>query len=110
MRTVTRRQRAKTYQHLYVVEGRRVGGRVRQRTVSSLGLANVLASHLDKVLVLLRPYTRTQLLHPHEISAEQGLTSGPVLVARRLWDQLGIGEIIRRRCPVLGGRTMAACV
>ncbi len=107
VRTVTRRQGAKTYQYLYVVEGQRVGGRVRQRIVSSLGRADVLASHLDKVLALLRPYTRARLLQPHEISAEQGLTYGPVLVARRLWDQLGIGEIIRRHCPSRPGLDVA---
>jgi len=107
VRTVTRRQGAKTYQYLYVVEGRRVGGRVRQRIASSLGRADVLASPLDKVLALLRPYTRARLLQPHEISAEQGLTYGPVLVARRLWDQLGIGEIIRRHCPSRPGLDVA---
>lgn len=95
------------YQYPYVVEGRRVGGRVRQRIVSSLGRADVLASHLDKVPALLRPYTRARLLQPHKLSAEQGLTYGPVLVARRLWDQLGTDEIIRRPCPSRPGLDVA---
>jgi len=99
VRTVIRRQGAKTYEYLYLVEGHRVGGRVQQRVVSSIGRADLLAPHLDKLLALLRPYTDTRVVHGSEISAEHGLTYGPILVARRLWDQLGIGAIIGRHCP-----------
>ena len=104
VRTITRRQGGKTYEYLYLVEGHRVGGRVQQRIVSPIGRADLLAPHLDRLLALLRPYTAAAGLR-REISAEQGLTYGPILVARRLWDQLGIGEIIRRHCPAGRGWT-----
>lgn len=107
VRTITRRQGAKTYEYLYLVEGRRVGGRVQQRVVSPIGRADLLAPHLDKLLELLRPYTRERLLREGDISAEHGLTYGPILVARRLWDHLGIGEIIGRHCPTRDGLDVA---
>lgn len=107
VRTITRRQGEKTYEYLYLVEGRRVGGHVRQRVVSPIGRADLLAPHLDKLITLLRPYTRERVLREGEISAEHGLTYGPLLVARRLWDQLGVGEIITRYCPPLAGRDIA---
>jgi transposase len=107
VRTITRRQGAKTYEYLYLVEGHRVGGRVQQRVVSPIGRADLLAPHLDKLLTLLRPYTRERVLHAGKISAEHGLTYGPVLVARRLWDQLGIGAIIGRHCPARDGLDVA---
>ena len=98
VRTITRRQGAKTYEYLYLVEGRRVGGRVQQRVVSPIGRADLLAPHLDKLLTLLRPYTRERVVRAGEISAEHGLTYGPLLVARRVWEQLGIGDVIARHC------------
>jgi len=107
VRTITRRQGDKTYEYLYLVEGRRVGGRVQQRVVSPIGRADLLAPHLDKLLTLLRPYTDQRVVAGSEISADQGLTYGPSLVARRLWDQLGIGEIIRRHCPGRPGLDVA---
>lgn len=107
VRTITRRQGRKTYESLYLVEGRRVGGRVRQRVVSPIGRADLLAPHLDKLLTLLRPSTRERVLHAGEISAEHGLTYGPVLVARRLWEHLGIGEVIGRHCPTRDGLNVA---
>jgi len=103
VRTITRRQGAKTYEYLYLVEGHRVGGRVQQRVVSAIGRADLLAPHLERLLTLLRPYTRERVLRAGEISAEHGLTYGPILVARRLWEQLGIGEIIARHCPSRAG-------
>ncbi len=107
VRTITRRQGEKTYEYLYLVEGRRVGGRVQQRVVSPIGRADLLAPHLDKLLTLLRPYTRERVVHAGEISAEHGLTYGPILVARRLWAQLGIGEVVRRHCPSRDGWDVA---
>ena len=55
VRTIARRQGAKTYEYLYLVEGHRVGGRVQQRVVSPIGRADLLAPHLDRLLTLLRP-------------------------------------------------------
>jgi hypothetical protein len=62
VRTITRRQGEKTYEYLYLVEGHRVGGRVRQRVVSPIGRADLLAPHLDKLITLLRPYTHQRVL------------------------------------------------
>ena len=107
VRTITRRQGAKTYEYLYLVEGRRVGRRVQQRVVSPIGRADLLAPHLDKLLTLLRPYTRERVLRAGEISVEHGLTYGPILVARRLWEQLGMGAVIGRHCPTRDGLDVA---
>ena len=107
VRTVTRRQGDKTYEYLYLVEGHRVGGRVQQRVVSPIGRADLLAPHLDKILALLRPYTTQRVVSEREISADQGLTYGPSLVARRLWETLGLGAIIRHHCPGRPGLDVA---
>jgi len=107
VRTVTRRQGDKTYEYLYLVEGHRVDGRVQQRVVSPIGRADLLAPHLDKILALLRPYTTQRVVSEREISADQGLTYGPSLVARRLWETLGLGAIIRHHCPGRPGLDVA---
>jgi len=107
IRTITRRQGAKTYEYLYLVEGRRVRGRVQQRVVSPIGRADLLAPHLERLLTLLRPYTRERFLRAGTISAEHGLTYGPIAVARRLWEPLGVGKIIDRHCPTRDGLDVA---
>ena len=107
IRTITRRQGAKTYEYLYLVEGRRVRGRVQQRVVSPLGRADLLAPHLDRLLTLLRPYTRERFVRAGTIAAAHGLTYGPIAVARRVWEQLGVGEIIGRHCPTRDGLDVA---
>jgi transposase len=107
LRTITRRQGARTYRYLYLVESMWEGGRARQRVVAPVGRADLLAPHLAKLLAALRPYTRERVLTPDDLQAAWGLTYGPVLVARRLWEQLGLGAIIARHCRPLAGLDVA---
>lgn len=107
LRVITRRQGARTYRYLYLVESVWDRGRARQRVVAPVGRADLLAPHLSKLIAALRPYTRERVLTPEELRAAWGLTYGPVLVARRLWEQLGLGEIVTRHCRPLGGLDVA---
>lgn len=98
IRKIVRQSAAGPIEYLYLVEGFRDQGRVRQRVVANLGRADLLASHVDALLRLLRPYVDRPLGSLDAVYAPQALTYGPVAVARQLWEHLGVGAIIARRC------------
>ncbi|MDR7414553.1 MAG: hypothetical protein QN202_10245 [Armatimonadota bacterium] len=85
-------------EYLYLVEGYREGRRVRQRVVANLGRLDLLAPHAARLLALLRPYLTEPVGSLQQAGVREALTYGPVVVARRLWDSLGLSEIVRRWC------------
>jgi transposase len=98
VRKVRRRSGQGVVEYLYLVEGYREGGRVRQRVVARLGRADVVARHAESLWALLRPYVREPVGRLEEVAAPQALTYGPVAVARALWEQLGVGEVVEGCC------------
>jgi len=103
LRAITKPYPSGPVQYLYLLEGFRDQGRVRQRVVANLGRADRLAPHLDALIRFLRPY----LAHPvgglDAVESAHALTYGPVAVARRLWDQVGLGAIVAQH----GGQDVA---
>jgi transposase len=92
----------KGVQHEYVrlVESYREHGKNKQRVVCSLGRKDLLAAHLDSLIRLLKgdaPAGTTL----GEVQATGAWDWGPVLVARALWQELGLDTILDR----LGGRS-----
>ncbi len=98
LRKITRDYPAGRVEYLYLVEGYRDRGRVRQRVVANLGRADVLAPHLASLVRLLRPYLETSIGPVTAVQTAHALTYGPVAVARQLWGRLGLGELLSRRC------------
>jgi hypothetical protein len=98
LRAITKQYPSGPVQYLYLLEGFRDHGRVRQRVVANLGRADLLAPHLDNLIRLLRPYLAQPVGPLDAVQAPQALTYGPVAVARTLWAQLGVGEIITQAC------------
>jgi hypothetical protein len=88
------------YEYLQIVHNERVGGKVRQRTIATLGRLDVLqaAGQVDGVVASLAKYT----LHTSALSARRGqrpATSkrvGPVLLFERLWEELGMPAVLAR--------------
>jgi transposase len=98
LRAITKQYPSGPVQYLYLLEGFRDGGRVRQRVVANLGRADRLAPHLDDLLRLLRPYLAHPVGRLDAVESPHALTYGPVAVARRLWEQVGLGAIVARHC------------
>lgn len=98
IRKVTHRYPSGPVDYLYLVEGYREGGKVRQRVIVNFGRADVLAPHVDTLVRLLRPYVPATTGPLTAVQAPQALTYGPVAVARQLWTQLGMDAIIARTC------------
>jgi len=96
----------KGVQHEYVrlVEAYREGGTTKQRVVCNLGRKDLLATHLDALIRLLRgepaPAGRVAAGPVHATGAWDW---GPMLVARTLWRELGLDTLLTAQ----GGRSRA---
>ena len=88
-------------EYVRLVENKRQNGKVKQRLVASLGRRDLLESVLDDLIRLLRGHTDAddRSIEADRVTAVQALDWGPFLVARRLWRELGLEEILDRREP-----------
>src|SRR4030067_703633 len=93
------RKKDKTFrQYLQIVETYREGGKVKQRILLSLGRVDELCAsgELDRMAEALARLTERQKIVDlaKELVAPAAKMFGPVLVFRRLWEQLGLPKAI----------------
>lgn len=102
VRTKAVRYRGTTHQYLQIVQSRREGGRVRQIVVASLGKLSDLkeSGSLDGIVRGLVRFSDTlRLVQGHAagtLKVESDRVWGPVLVFERLWEELGLKDLLRR--------------
>ena len=90
------------YQYVQVVHNERIDGRVRQRVIATLGRLDVLrqSGQLDQLLQSLAHLSdHAAVLHAlktHQIRPSCTTHLGPPLVFGRLWQQLGMPDILGR--------------
>jgi hypothetical protein len=84
-------------QYLQVIEAIRVNGKPRQRVIATLGRWDLPEgrARVDAILEALSQFADklTVLDVQKDLKAEAGLTWGPVLVFRRLWEELGLARL-----------------
>lgn len=99
-RITTVKRANKTYQYLQVVEAYRDHGRTTQRVVANLGRLDQSRrlAGLDDLLASLGKFATRPFVRDDQIGCLEALPFGPVLLARHLWDQLQLGEIIGKLC------------
>jgi transposase len=88
----------KVYDYVRIVESYRQNGKKRQRVIANLGRVETLRGKIDNLVCGLREYCREKFVKPGEIDAQETPVWGTVLVARKLWNELGLGWIIRKNC------------
>lgn len=81
-------------EYVRVVESYREGGKVKQRVVADLGRKDVLTTLLPKLQRVLRGQPRVEGQADADIEILDASTWGPVLLVRRLFDELGLWEIL----------------
>lgn len=90
------------YQYIQVVHNERVEGRVRQRVIAPLGRLDVLkeTGQLDGLLESLARFSDhvgvLNALKSNQISPSHTVHLGPPLVFEKIWQQLGIPNILNR--------------
>lgn len=93
------------HEYLRLVECYRENGRVKQRVVMNLGRKDLLSPHLDSLVRLLQGAgTESRWVRAAAVNPREAACWGPVLVARNLWQELGLDAILddcegKRRPP-----------
>jgi transposase len=94
-RTVKVRSSSGTvHEYIRIVEAFREGGKVRQRVVADLGRKDLLVEILPKLRRLLAGEPDSDSGDPAPPQVRDASTWGPVFVARALFDQLGLWDIL----------------
>lgn len=88
-----------TRTYLYLVEAKRSGGKVRQEVVANIGrLEKLQEGALDNLIEGLARYSRKRWLQDQakelSLSGSDARTWGPVLIFRKLWEDMGLSETI----------------
>jgi len=87
-------------QYLEIVENRRVDGKVRQRVLANLGrLDRAQEGQIDALIGSLAKFSIRRALFdaaPDALSAQWSRDYGPVLVFRRLWEDLGLNGTLAK--------------
>jgi hypothetical protein len=97
-----RKKKSGAYEYLQIVHNERIGGRVKQRVIATLGRLDVLrkTGQLDALLASCARFAEhTAVLTAHRqgrIAPAKQVRIGPVLVFWRLWQQLGLPGIFQR--------------
>lgn len=97
-RVNTVKQGGKTYHYLQILQSYRHHGKARQRLVVNLGRIDLLQDHLDRLVASLSKYCKNKLVRPEQIECREALLWGPVLLARHLYRQVGLSEIVSKYC------------
>jgi len=97
-RIATVKRGDKTYKYLQIVEVYLADGRTTQRAVANLGRLDQLGGKLDDLLVSLNKYAKRPFVRYDQIGCRAALPWGPVLLARHLWNQMQLGEIVGKLC------------
>src|SRR5512143_850114 len=81
-------------EYVRVVEAYREGGRVKQRVVVDLGRKDLLVALLPKLRRLLAGEAAVEASDPADPHVGEAANWGPILVARAVFDQLGLWSIL----------------
>ncbi len=88
-----------TRTYLQIVSNERVNGKPTQRVVANLGRLEELQENevIDKMISGLTRYSNQEWIKAQvkELRADWGKEWGPGIIFRSLWDDIGIGEILR---------------
>ena len=82
--------------YLHLLRSRRVNGKTRQELVCTLGRLDILQSEggLDRLIEGLTRYSEKQWVQMQALEGGWQKIYGPVLVFRRLWEQLGLDKLL----------------
>lgn len=94
----TVKQGGKTYHYLQILQSFRQEGKTRQRLVANLGRMDLLGTNLDRLVVALSKYCKEKLVSAGKLQCKDSVSWGQVLLARHLWQQMGLFEIVRKHC------------
>jgi hypothetical protein len=94
----TKKRGTRTY--LQIVENHRIEGKIQARVLGTLGRLDVLqeTGGLDALMVSMQRFSEKLAIigahDRHEVTATASRKIGPALIFERLWQQLGIDQVL----------------
>jgi len=90
--------RAGPHQYLRILETYYEKGKHKQRVVANLGRLDRIRDELPKLLKGLSRFASEPLVAPEDVKPVEALPWGPVLLARHLYEELGLPRILAEQC------------
>jgi transposase len=104
----------KIKEYLLLVEGQRIQGKVRQKTIANLGRLDLIkeTNMADLLIDKLRDYAKyNKLMDMAKTSCDWSKEYGILLVLRRLWENIGLDEIFKKYLKTYKYRTnLSECI
>lgn len=91
------RKHKRVLKYLRLVETYRKNGRPTHRVIANLGRLDLIGEKLGNLLKRLRKYTSEVLVTPEEIESKAALEYGQLVVGKKLWEEVGLGELLRNK-------------
>lgn len=89
----------KVKEYLLLVEGKRINGKVKQRTIANLGRLDLIkeTNMADLLIDKLKDYAKTsQLMDIAKTSCDWSKEYGIIIILRRLWEITGLADIFKK--------------
>jgi len=90
--------RAGPYEYLRILETYYEKGKHKQRVVANLGRLDQIRDDLPKLLKDLSRFAGEPLVAPEDVKPVEALPWGPVVLARHLYEELGLPRILAEHC------------
>ena len=90
--------RAGKYEYLRILESYYENGEQKKRVVANLGRLDRIQDNLPRLAKRLLELADQHVVLPEEVKVVDALPWGPVLLARHLYQELGLDRVIREHC------------
>jgi len=98
-RIITVRSGRKILKYLRLQKKVKENGRWKEKVVCNLARLDVEGKKaFDNLLLRLRRYSNEVLVTPEEIESKRVFEYGPVIVVKKIWNEIGIGKWINDSC------------
>jgi len=95
LRTSQYTRGGKVYRYLKLVQSYREGKQTKQRLIATIGNLDTLEpSQIDNLIDALSKFSTRKVRSIDQLRAKRDQKYGDVLLAKHIWDELGIGKII----------------
>lgn len=86
-------------EYLRIVESYKEKGKTKKRIVAHLGRVDLIEKgKLTELAKRLANFDGNELLTDSDIEAKRGFIFGPIILIRRIWEELNLGNIIKTIC------------
>ncbi len=89
----------KVMEYLRIVESYKEKGKSKQRVIAHLGRVDLIPKgKLTELAKKLARFEGKELYSDEDLNAKEALIFGPIIIIRKIWEEMNLGKIIRMVC------------